>query len=81
MSRDMNEKDREWFNKCKQYPEKYQITVDNDCISANETNPFDPDTQEEQFNNFDGGHYSFSEFGEDFIVGLLRHIGIDADQC
>lgn len=75
----MNEQDKIWLEKCKQQPEKYEISVDNDCISANEINPYKEDTEE--WYDFDGGRYTFSEWGEYFIVALLKYIGTNADHC
>lgn len=48
----MNGQDKIWLEKCKQQPEKYEISVDNDCISVCETNPYKEDT--EKWYNFDG---------------------------
>lgn len=75
----MNFKDKEWLEKCKTHPEKYEISVDNDCISVREVNPYEEDTAE--WYNFDGKYYNFSKFGEYFIVGLLNYIGVKADHC
>ena len=75
----MNEQDKIWLEKCKQQPNKYAISVDNDNVSVYEVNPFEEDTDE--WYNFDGEYYNFSTWGQEFIVDLLREIGINADYC
>lgn len=75
----MNEQDKIWLEKCKQQPEKYEISVDNDCISVYEVNPFKEGTEE--CYDFDGSRYTFSKWGEHFIIALLKCIGINADHC
>ena len=75
----MNEQDKIWLEKCKQQPEKYGMSVDNDVISAFEINPFEEGTDEAY--DFDGERYSFSAWGEEFIINLLKEIGIMAEHC
>jgi len=75
----MNERDKLWLEKCKN-SDKYEITVDNDCIWVSEVNPYEEDTKE--WYAFDGGeNYTFSTWGEEFIIELLKLIGIKADRC
>ena len=61
--------EKEWIEECKENPGRYQITVDNDCISVDEL--MDDGEYE--------GVFTFNEFGYDFIVGILKHIGCNAD--
>ncbi len=76
----MTEKDKEWLEKCKAHPEKYEILVDNDCISVQEVNPHEKGT-EEWYEFIGDEDYTFSECGEYFIISLLNCIGIKADHC
>lgn len=62
----MNLKDIEWLEKCKANPTRYPITVDNDDISV-----YDNETE--------GVVHSFSEYGYEFALVLLKHIGCNAE--
>ena len=75
----MNKQDKLLLEKCKQNPEKYEVVVDNDCITVYEINPYPEDTDE--WYNFDGERHKFTEWGEYFIVSLLKEIGINAGHC
>lgn len=64
--------DKEWLKRCIDNPDKYKIYVDNDDIFVVEITEEDPDGME-------GSSYSFSEFGEEFIVWLLTQMGTNVD--
>ncbi|MHA1304083.1 MAG: hypothetical protein ACTSPI_10320 [Candidatus Heimdallarchaeaceae archaeon] len=70
----MNEQDKIWLDKCKKNPEKYVITVDNDCVSVYEIN-----SEEEYISG--GEYYGFNTFGQEFTVELLKEMGLNADHC
>lgn len=74
----MNKEIREWLQKVKN-SNKYEITVDNDHVSVNEINPFEEDTDE--WYNFDGEYCNFNMFPEEFLVEVLKWIGIKADRA
>lgn len=74
----MSEEIKEWLEKVKN-SDKYEIKVDNDCISVNEINPFEEDTDE--WDNFDGEYHGFDIFPEEFLVEVLKWIGIKADRA
>lgn len=64
--------DREWLKKCIDHPDKYKIYVDNDDVFVVEITEEDPDGMESDT-------YSFSDFGEEFILWILKELGINAD--
>ncbi len=64
--------DREWLKKCIDEPDKYKIFVDNDMIFVAELTEEDPEGMEVS-------PYTFNDFGEEFILWLLRELGINAD--
>ena len=55
-----------WLGKCKEEPEKYRIDVDNDCI-------FVTDLEQDEC------VHTFSSFGYEFALELLKYIGCNAD--
>lgn len=65
-------KDLEWIKKCIDESENYKIYVDNDDIFVVKITEEDPE-------GMDGDMYHFNDFGEDFILLLLRGLGINAD--
>lgn len=67
-----NDKDREWLKKCINHPERYKIFVDNDDIFVAELTEDDPEGMEMS-------PYTFSDFGEEFILWLLRELGCNAE--
>lgn len=67
-----NSEDRKWLKKCIDNPDKYKIYVDNDDIFVVEITEEDPD-------GMDVSPYTFNDFGEEFIVWLLKELGINAD--
>lgn len=62
----MNREDVEWLERCKEEAEKYRVYVDNDCINV-------VDLEQDE------SVYTFSTFGYEFALELLRYIGCDAD--
>lgn len=74
-------KDNMWLKMCQLSPEKYEVTVDNDSISARQLPDCDCDDGCEKCEDFEGEYYSFSTWGEEFIVNLLRWCGIKAERC
>lgn len=67
-----NKEDRKWIKKCMDEPDRYKIYVDNDDIFVVEISYEDSD-------DMSISPYSFSDFGEEFIVWLLKELGINAD--
>lgn len=57
-----------WIDKCIELPGQYTIVVDNDEIYV-----FDKNESSEV--------HTFSEYGWRFALGLLRHIGCDAEEA
>ena len=64
----MNSIERQWLKVCQVNPEKYKIIVDNDGVFVD-----DMATCECVF--------SFDDYGQYFIEGLLRYIGCNAEQA
>lgn len=67
-----NEEDKEWLKKCIDHPDKYKIFVDNDDI-------FVVELTEDDSEGMEISPYTFNDFGEEFIVWLLREIGVNAE--
>jgi hypothetical protein len=63
------QEDHDWFQRVQEHPNKYQITIDNDCVWV--------DTIEEEPKCV----YIFSLHGYEFIYGLLNDMGINANFC
>ncbi len=64
----MNKVDKEWLGKCKKYPKRYKIYVDNDCVSVCDF----------QYEDGEAVH-TFSEYGYFFALQLLQYIGCNAE--
>ena len=64
---EFSKEDLELLEKCIKSPDRYEISVDNDCVSV-----WDKETEESE---------SFKEFGYYFIVQILRYLGCNADFC
>jgi hypothetical protein len=64
----MSEREIMWLQMAIANPIRYKIVVDNDYIWID-----DAEIEESVF--------AFEDFGSDFIVNLLRHIGCDAQHC
>lgn len=62
----MRKEDTEWLEKCKSEPERYQIDVDNDCVSVTDL-------------EMDESVYNFGTYGYEFALELLQYIGCNAD--
>lgn len=69
----MNKEDKEWLQKCLDDPKRYKIYVDNDDIFVVEVTEEDPDGMDSAVN------YSFSNFGYDFALSLLEHLGANVE--
>lgn len=69
----MNKEDKEWLQKCLDDPKRYKIYVDNDDIFVVEITKEDPDGMNSDVN------YSFSNFGYDFALSLLKYLGANVD--
>lgn len=69
----MNKKDKEWLKKTLDNPEGYKIYVDNDDVFVVEVTKEDPDGIDSDV------IYTFSNFGYDFIVGILEYLGANVD--
>lgn len=67
-----DDEDRKWLKKCMDEPDKYKIYVDNDDIFVVEITEEDPE-------GMDVSPYTFNDFGEEFILWLLRELGVNAD--
>ncbi|MBS7020382.1 MAG: hypothetical protein KH135_00715 [Firmicutes bacterium] len=64
--KNFSKEDKKWIEKCKKYPSKYKIYVDNDMIFVE-----DVFTEE--------SIYTFEYFDYDFIVQVLNYIGCNAE--
>lgn len=65
----MNEKDKKMMEKLTNDKEgRYKVIVDNDSIDIEDT--IEGDTV-----------YTFSDFGDDFIVMLFKYFNINAELC
>lgn len=62
----MNEIEKDWILKCKMYPNKYRIMVDNDSI-------FIDDIEKEEF------VFNFNYYGYEFAKELLDYIGCNVE--
>ncbi len=62
----LSKKDIQMLNKAIKEKDKYNIAVDNDCITVVDKN------NDEIYEDFDS-------WGEDFIVDILQYLGADAD--
>lgn len=72
--------EKEWIEKCKNDNSgRYEISVDNDCIWVSEKQ------DREEFEDCDWVNhetvFEFNDYGQDFIVNLLKYIGCKADHC
>jgi len=65
---EFSKKDKELLAMCVAEPNKYEISVDNDCISVHGISN-------------DDFYQNFEEFGYYFIVQILKHLGCNADFC
>lgn len=71
------EKEKQWIATCQKFPILYDITVDNDCVWVSSLpDEVDMDEIQESINVF-----TFNDYGQDFIVSLLKHIGCNAEHC
>lgn len=71
------EKEKHWIETCKKFPTLYDITVDNDCVWVSSLpDEVDMDEVQESIHVF-----TFNDYGQDFIVNLLKHIGCNAEHC
>ena len=64
----MSDNDAKWIDLCESLNKKFKIIVDNDKAYVVDT------TTDEEF-------YTFSEYGLQFAVGLLRYIGCNAEEA
>ena len=64
----MNKSEQEWLSKLSKYPKQYKLVVDNDSIWID-------DVSEEEC------VFSFSSYGEEFIVELMNYLGYNAEHC
>ena len=64
----MNKKEIEWLEEMRKNPSNYKIIVDNDSIWIDSL--ADEDCV-----------FQFSDFGQDFIVNILNHMGFNAEHC
>lgn len=62
----MNDKDKEWLEKCIREPKRYKVCVDNDLVNVLD------ETIEESV-------HSFEKYAEYFALQLLQHMGCNAD--
>ena len=62
----MTNSDKFWLDKCEELPQKYSVFVDKDEVYVVD-------------NNTNEDVYTFSEYGWDLVLSLLRYIGIDAE--
>lgn len=62
----MNEKEGDWIDRCVAEPTRYRLDVDNDDVSV-----YDIATEEVV--------YFFNSYGYEFALGLLIHIGCNAE--
>ena len=61
----MTDLEKEWLDKCK-VDNRYIVQVDNDCIFVVDTEKWEC-------------VFEFDDYGTDFIVELLGHVGIVAE--
>jgi hypothetical protein len=64
----MNRVEIEWLEEMKKNPSNYKIVVDNDSVWIDSV--ADEDCV-----------FQFNEFGQDFIVSILNHMGFNAEHC
>lgn len=72
--------EKEWIEKCKNDNSgRYEISVDNDCVWVSE------EQDRKEFEDDDWVEYetafTFNDYGQDFIVNLLKYIGCNAEYC
>lgn len=79
----MKKEDRELLNKIISNKSKYYISVDNDCIIVNEKNPYNREKEVEKWEKFEenDNYEEFSAYGSEFIIEILKFLGLDADYC
>lgn len=66
-----NQKEIDWIQLAIEDNNKYQISVDNDCISIDEC----IDEEDDEWDSV----YVFESYGQDLIVQLFNYIGCNAD--
>jgi hypothetical protein len=71
------EEEKKWIDKCKKFPTLYQIVVDNDSIWID---GLSDDVGDDKLHDTTF-EFSFHDYGEDFILNLLKYIGCSADGC
>ncbi|KKI51804.1 hypothetical protein [Christensenella hongkongensis] len=62
----MKQIEEEWLEKCQKEPDRYRISVDNDCIAVE-------DAEDEDF------YFTFEEYGYHFAKELLEYMGCSVD--
>jgi hypothetical protein len=71
------DKEKEWIERCKKFPTLYEVVVDNDSVWINGL-PDEIDNDGLQDSTYE---FTFNDYGQDFIVNLLKYIGCNADHC
>lgn len=66
------QKDREWFEKAKRFPEQFRIIIDNDAVWIDDI-----------FNGEDDATtvYTFNSYGYQFIHALLKDMDMNCEYC
>lgn len=73
--------EKEWIEKCKNDNSgRYEISVDNDCVWVSEKCDKNLMFEEDDFFEYETV-FTFNDYGQDFIVNLLKHIGCNAEHC
>lgn len=75
--------EKEWIEKCKKDNSgRYEISVDNDCVWVSENMGKDTffDGEGDDINVYETV-FTFNDYGQDFIVNMLKHIGCNAEHC